>query len=122
MCVRGFLCFYRAPLLVSRQNTRKSNYSPRYATLCRKSNVSPTYAKTGGCTPRKMSARRHVLSLFSPSSLSTLFLFNCLRTLSFSVAHLSPVPPTLFALFPKKPGGIPPARSYQVSSRLAKGC
>ncbi len=72
---RGFLCFYparpeqsrracpennrRAPLPASRQNPTKSNDSPRYAPLCCKSNVSPTYAKTGGCTPSKMSARRH---------------------------------------------------------------
>ena len=57
-------CSRTAPLPAFRQNSPKSNDSPRYAPLCRKSNVSPTYAKTGGCTPRKMSARRH--SCFFP--------------------------------------------------------
>src|ERR1700730_5074895 len=53
MFARGFLCFYRTPLLVSLQSSPKSNHPPRYAQLCRKSNVSPTYAKTGGVHPSK---------------------------------------------------------------------
>src|SRR5258708_4576447 len=73
----------------------------------RNSYVSPTYAKTGGCTPAKMSARRHFLSLFSKSPLSALFLFNHWHTLSFFVAHLSPVSTVLSALFHQKPGVYP---------------
>ena len=48
MFARGFLCFCRAPLPASRQNSPKSNDSPIYAPLSRMSNDSPTYAKTGG--------------------------------------------------------------------------
>jgi hypothetical protein len=50
------------------------------------------------------------------------FVFSRLRTLSFFIPPLSRVAAIAYALFPKKPGGIPPARSYQVSSVLAKGC
>ena len=46
-------------------------------------------------------------SFFTLSSRSALFLFNYFRTLSFSVAHVSPVPAMLSALLRKKPGGIP---------------
>jgi hypothetical protein len=73
-----------------------------------KSFVSPTYAKTaGGCTHRKMSARRHLLSLFSQSPLSALLLFNHLRTLSFSVSNLSAVLPISSALLRQKRGVHP---------------
>ena len=41
----------------------KSFVSPTCKFSSRNSFVSPTYAKTGGCTPSKMSARRHFLSL-----------------------------------------------------------
>jgi hypothetical protein len=66
------------------------------------------------------------LGLFPPSAS---LLFNRLRTLSFSVAHLSPVSPALSALFPQKPGGVAPLVrpiswfSYEVRSFLfALGC
>src|ERR1700722_2231756 len=95
-------------------NSPNSNYSHTYATpggrgctgllvrplpqlLC-----FPCLRKKGRCTPAKMSARRHLLSLFSQSPLSTLLRFNYLRTLSFSVSHVSFIPPTPSALFHQK--------------------
>src|SRR5260370_31936775 len=51
-----------------------------------------------------MSPRPLFLSLFPQSRL---LLFNRLRTLSFSVAHLSPVSTVLSALFHQKPGVYP---------------
>src|SRR6202030_3418298 len=100
-------------------NSPNSNYSHTYATpggrgctgllvrplpqlLC-----FPCLRKKGRCTPAKMSARRHLLSLFSQSPLSTLLRFNYLRTLSFSVSHVSFIPPTPSALLHQKPGGTP---------------
>src|SRR5258708_14599190 len=59
-----------------------------------------------------MSARRHLLSFFFRSPLSPLFFFNHLRTLSFYVSHLSPIPPAPSALFAQKPG-CTPFRLYQ---------
>src|SRR4029077_8232991 len=81
--------------------------SPTYQISVRNSFASPTYAKTGECTPPKMSARRHFLSLSSQSPLSSLFLFYRLRTLSFSVSNLSPDLPISSALLPQKPGVYP---------------
>jgi len=117
---RGFLCFYparpennrRAPIPVTRQNSTKSSDSHTYAPLRCNSNVSPTYAKTGGYTPQKC-RRADIFSLilgiptFCPPRLQRRRVFYRLRTLSFSVAHLSPVPSKPFALFAKKPGVCP---------------
>src|SRR5258705_12461265 len=66
----------------------KSFISPAYSRLTSNFFVSPTYAKTRGCTPLKMSAPRHLLSLCSQNLFSDLFPFNYLRTLPFSVSHL----------------------------------
>src|SRR5579859_8156414 len=44
----------------------KAFISPTYEISVRNSFVSPTYAKTGGCTPQKMSARRHHLLPLPP--------------------------------------------------------
>jgi hypothetical protein len=107
MFARGVFSIYPPRLLASSCFPSKPFVSPTYKITVRNSFVSPTYAKTGGCTPPKMSARRHLLSLFSQSSLSGLFPFNPLRTLSFSVAHLSPVSTVLSALFHQKPGVYP---------------
>src|SRR5258708_1657736 len=63
--------------------------------------------KWGGTTHPKMSARRHFHALPVPSTLSVLILFNCLRTLSFSVSPLSRIAPTSSPLFTKKPGCTP---------------
>ena|SRR5712664_536703 len=104
MFARATFSFHPARPHTPSRFPAKSFLSPTYKHFPRNSFVSPTYAKTGGCTPRKMSARRHLFSLFSQTALSTIFLFNCLRTLSFSVAHLSPVPPAFSALFPQKRG------------------
>jgi len=107
MFARGVFSFYPPRLHTSSCFPSKSFVSPTCRISLRNYFVSPTYAKTGGCTPLKMSARRHFLSLFSPSPLSALLFFNCLRTLSFSVSHLSRVLPTVCALFRKKPGVHP---------------
>src|SRR5882724_2647442 len=109
----------------------KSFVSPTSRITARNSFVSPTYAKTGGCTPLKMSARRHFLSLCPQSPFPALFLFNRLRTLSFSVSHVSAVLPTSSALLSQKPGAHPlwsnqshglPPNSDRVSSLWAVNC
>ncbi len=107
MFARGVFSFYPPRLHASSSFPSKPFVSPTYKITVCNSFVSPTYAKTGGCTPAKMSARRHFFSLFSRSPLSALFLFNHLRTLSFSVAHLSLVSTVLSALFHQKPGVYP---------------
>ena len=60
--------------------------------------------KMSACPERSRGARRHFLSLLSQSLISTLFLFYRLRTLLFSVAHLSSAYPALVALFTKNQG------------------
>ncbi len=54
-------------------------------------------------------------ALFPSTQLSLLFLFNHLRTLSFSVTHLSRIHPTASALFQKKRGaGVPLVQPIQL--------
>jgi hypothetical protein len=107
MLARGVFSSYPPRSRASICSPSKSFVSPTCKISFRNSFVSPTYAKTGGCTPPKMSARRHFLSLFSQSPLSALLLFNHLRTLSFYVSCLSAVLPTSSALLRKKPGVYP---------------
>jgi len=107
MIARAFLSFHPARLHAPSCFSSKPLVSPTCKISFCNSFVSPTYAITGECTPPKMSARRHFLSLCSLSPLSALLLFNGLRTLLFSVAHLSPVAPALSALFPQNRGCIP---------------
>src|SRR5260221_3348789 len=107
MSARVVVSFHPPRLRDSSCFSSKPFVSPTCRIAVRNSFVSPTYAKTGGCTPLEMSARRHFLSLCSLSPLSALLLFNGLRTLLFSVAHLSPVAPALSALFPKDRGCTP---------------
>ena len=107
MRARAILSSYLPRSLALSRFPTKSFISPAYKNFIRNSFVSPTYAKTGGCTPLKMSARRHLLSLFSQSPLLDLFPFNYLRTLSFSVLHVSPIPPAPSALFAEKLAGTP---------------
>ena len=116
MIAREIFPFNSARLHATSRLPSKSFISPTYDYFTSNSFVSPTYAKTGGVPPTKMSAcpersrgaRRHLLSLFSQSPLSVLFTFNHLRTLSFSVSHLSPVPPAASALFHQKTRVYPP--------------
>jgi len=137
---RGLLCFYparleqsrracpennrRAPLPASRQNSAKSNNSPRYAPLRCNSNVSPTYAKTGGYTPSKMSARRHFPSYsrnthLLPAAASAKAGFQSFaHSFIFRSTPIS-CAPNAFRTLPKKTGGIPPARSYQFDFTVA---
>jgi hypothetical protein len=131
MVARGILSFHPSRLCAPSRPSSKLFLSPTCEHFARNSFVSPTSAKTGGCTPLKMSARRHFLSLFSQSPLSTLFPFNRLRTLSFSVSHLSAVIATSSALLHQKPGVHPlrsdqshdlPMRSDHVSSPSAVDC
>src|SRR6266849_3499254 len=70
----------------------------------------PRHQGEGGYTGFFVRPIRHALS--TETRLSALFSFNHLRTLLFSAAHLSPMPPMLFALFPQKLGGTP-VWSYQ---------
>ncbi len=93
-------------------------YCP-YSRLTSNFFVSPTYAKTGGCTPLKMSAPRHLLSLWSQNLFSDLFPFNYLRTLSFSASHLSAILPIPSALFAQKPG-VPPLLTLILPRLLAR--
>jgi hypothetical protein len=94
----------------------KSFISPAYDRPTRNSFVSPAYTKTGGCTPKKMSARRHLLSLFShsplldlfPSIACTLFHFPY-HTYPLSLQHLPHSLP--------KNRGYSPLRSYQCFRR-----
>src|SRR5260221_3437326 len=117
MSARVVVSFHPPRLRDSSCFSSKPCVSPTCRIAVRNSFVSPTYAKTGGCTPLEMSARRHFLSLCSLSPLSALLLFNGLRTLLFSVAHLSPVAPALSALFPKDRGCIPPWSDQLLPSR-----
>jgi hypothetical protein len=112
MFARGVSSFYPPRLHASSGFPSKPFVSPTCKITVRNSFVSPTYAKTGGCTPPKMSARRHFLSLFSQSPLSALLLFIRLRTLSFSVSSLSPALPISSALLPPKQG-VHPLWPYQ---------
>src|SRR5712664_454341 len=124
MLARGVFSFHPPRLHASSCFPSKSFVSPTCKISFRNSFVSPTYAKTrgvGGISSQssvllfrlvrpfkqRMSARRHLLSLFSKSPLSTLLLFNHLRTLSFSVSYLSAVLPTSSALLRQKPGVHP---------------
>src|SRR5258708_31994533 len=100
MFARGAFSFHPPHLHASSCFPSKPFVSPTHKITRRNSFVSPTYAKTGGCTPAKMSARRHFLSLFSQSRR---VLFNHLRTLSFSLAHLSPFSTVLSPLFHQQP-------------------
>jgi hypothetical protein len=72
MIARALFRFHPARLHAPRRLPSKSFISPAYEHFTSNSFVSPTYAKTGGCTPPKMSARRHFLSLSSRSPLSAL--------------------------------------------------
>ena len=63
MIARGLFSFCPPRSHVSSCFPSKSFVSPACKFSSRNSFVSPTYAKTGGCTPSKMSARRHFLSL-----------------------------------------------------------
>ena len=57
--------------------------------------------------PLKQCRRADICSLSSPNPHSPLFPFNYLRTLPFSVSHLSAILPTSSALFHQKPGCTP---------------
>jgi hypothetical protein len=131
MFARAPFRFLLARFCASSRPPAKPFIPPTYERFTSNSFVSPTYAKTGGCTPSKMSARRHFPSLFSQTPLSAFLLFNHLRTLSFSVSILSPTLPISSALLPQKSGVHPlrsnqshgsPPKSDRVSSLWAVDC
>ena len=95
MFARAIFSFHPAYPHAPTRFPSKSFLSPTYENSPRNFFVSPTYAKTGGCTPPKMSARRHFLSLFSQPPISAL--------------------PSIFRTLPQKPGGVP-LRSNQSHS------
>src|ERR1700675_1007690 len=110
MFARRLVSLHAAQLPVQKTlatNSRVSISSKRIETKGLQLLHSGHLRKTGGyplfalC---EISARRHFLALCLQSPLSLLFFFNHLRTLSFSVSHLSPIPPAPSALFPKKRG------------------
>jgi len=107
MSARGFL-FYHPPCWhASICFPSNSFVSPTCGFSSRNSFVSATYAKTGGATLEKC-RRADIFSLLSRAlHFSALLLFNHLRTLSFSVSHLSRVLPAGCALFGQKPGVHP---------------
>jgi hypothetical protein len=94
MIARAPFRFRPAHLHAPIRPTFNSFISPTYARFTRNSFVSPTCAKTRGVYPLK--------NVGAPT-----FSLNCLRTLSFFGACLSPVSPALSALFPKKQGVYP---------------
>ena len=117
MIARGLFSFCPPRSHVSSCFPSKSFVSPTCKFSSRNSFVSPTYAKTGGVPPQKC-RRADIFSPFSQSTLSPSLLpcppqlqrkrvFNHLRTLSFSVSHLSRVLPRGCALFHKKTGVHP---------------
>jgi hypothetical protein len=78
MLARRVFSFHPPRLHASSCSPSKPFVSPTCKLTVRNSFVSPTYAKTGGCTPPKMSARRHFLSLFSqPHSRPSCFSITC---------------------------------------------
>src|SRR6266849_6485332 len=74
----------------------------------------PRYPGEGGYTGFLVRPIRRAVS--TETQLSALFPFNRLRTLLFSVAHLSSVPSMLFALFPQK-RGVPPLSGHTNPTR-----
>src|SRR5882724_5939428 len=107
MSARGFLFFHPPCSRASIHFPSNSLVSPTCGFSSRNSFVSPTYAKTGGATLEKC-RRADIFSLLSRAlHFSALLLFNHLRTLSFSVSHLSRVLPAGCALFGQNPGVHP---------------
>src|SRR5260221_2113555 len=103
MSARGFLFFHPPRWLASICLPSNSFVSPKCRFSSRNSFVSPTYAKTGGATLEKC-RRADIFSLLSRAlHSSAILLFNHLRTLSFSVSHLSRVLPAGCALFGHNP-------------------
>ena len=102
MFARAALSFHPARPRTPSRLPSTSFLSPTYKHFARNFIVSPTYAKTGGCHPPKNVGAPTFPRFSFPSTLSVLILFKRLRTLSFSVSPLSPVPPTSSPLFTKK--------------------
>jgi len=110
MFARAAFSFHPARPRTPSRLPSTSFLSPTYKHFARNFIVSPTYAKTGGCHPPKNVGAPTFPRFSFPSTLSVLFVFNCLSTLSFSVSPLSPIPPTSSTLFTKNPGGPPPVQ------------
>jgi hypothetical protein len=134
MFARGLVSLHTPPLLGQKPSSAKSRVSISSKLIEIKGLQLQHFGhlrKTGGrgvplACPERSRRAIPISSVSSalPSLLAThhAFVFSRLRTLSFFIPSLSRVPAIACALFPKKPGGIPPARSYQVASVLAKGC
>ncbi len=109
MFARGVFSIYPPRLLASSCFPSKPFVSPTYKITVRNSFVSPTYAKTGGCTPLKMSAKNVGAPTFSLSflpipprafqSLAHSFVF---RSTPISCLH------SAFRTLSPKTGGVPP--------------
>jgi len=102
MIARALFRLHPAHLHAPSRPTSNSFISPTYARFTRNSFVSPTYAKTGGCTPLKMSARRHFLSL-PPNFRSRLSFFSIVCALS-----------------PQKTRGTPPLVIHTAPERIRR--
>jgi len=118
MIARALFRLHTAHLHAPGRPTSNSFISPTYAHFTRNSFVSPTYAKTGGCIPLKMSARRHFFS-FSSQISAFGFLSSQLLARSFifritSIHNLSNIFRTLCPktrgtpLGPSNPSSAPP--------------
>src|ERR1700722_10060732 len=121
MFVRALLSFYPARCLASREFSLNSIIPTRLSRApferdarpsCN-SNHSRTYRIPGGGEIYRFSCQTNSPRPAPETPLSAFFHFTHLRTLSFSLAHLSTVSPALSALFPKKQGGTPDW-SYQL--------
>src|SRR5882724_9088742 len=108
MFARGVFPFYSPRLHASSCFPCKPFVSPTCKITVRNSFVSPTYAKTAGCTPPKMSARRHFLPLSSQSHSPS----SCFSVI-YELFHFPD--PTYLPPFPYLPHSFPKNRGYTPS-------
>jgi hypothetical protein len=107
MFARGVLSFHPARSPVSGEFFLSPTIPALAPSSC-KSSYSRTYRIPSGGGIYRFPCQTHSTRSFLRTQLSALFPFNHLLTLSFSVAHLSPVSPVSSALFPQNRGCTPP--------------
>jgi hypothetical protein len=112
MFARGLLPFHPARSPASGEFFLSPTIPALALSYC-KSNYSHTYRLPRGGGIYRFPCQTNSPRSFTEARLSVLLTFRHLRTLSFSVAYLSPLPSMPFALFPQKRGGTTPIWSYQ---------